>query len=784
MSKLHVVQQTKSQTPAGEIVFVHGLGGDAFGTWQSDGEETFWPQWLGDDLPGLNIYSLDYEVSASAWRGTTMPLADRATNTLDLFRAHSIGNCPLFFICHSLGGLLTKQILRHGQELQNPAWAKIVEQTRGLAFLSTPHAGAELAGWADFLGKMLRKTVTLNELKAHDPSLRALNVWYRNNAEKLGIETLCFFETQPYLGIQVVNATSADPGISGVTPIPMDDDHISICKPASRDSQLYLSIRRTASDLFKCGEPLAIADFADNEQVDKAIKPARERAAKLFISYRRSVKFDEQLAQYLRENLAQAGSEIFIDVGMQVGTDWVAEIRRRIDWCDYLIVLLSEQSIHSEMVQGEVRLAHQKRKRDGSPQILPVRVCYDGPLDYELDSYLGRVQYVTWNSKQDSERALTAIKSAIDGHADCADLLELKVIEASNIPDAVSVEPSSFRPNPVVDPRVLRAPGGSIRINDPVYVRRRADERVESTARMLGETLVIRAPRQTGKSSLLVRYLAACMEANKHIAYIDFQNFSDEELEDYETLLNALKSELARSLRLEVSGESKITTQRDLTNHIEDEILTLIGAPVTIAFDEVDRVLGRPYQHDFFSMLRNWHNRRSEPLSPWEDVDLALVIATEPYLLIDSGDRSPFNVTPPIELQSFVRADLGELNDRYGTPLGDEQLDRLHQLLHGQPFLSRLSFYRLTTSGSIKFEELLEQADDINGPFSDHLRHLLMLLERQKDLPSAMMQLITKGAAPTRDTYFRLEGAGLVRRDGDRVVPANLLYARFFKRVL
>ena len=79
-------------------------------------------------------------------------------------------------------------------------------------------------------------------------------------------------------------------------------------------------------------------------------------------------------------------------------------------------------------------------------------------------------------------------------------------------------------------------------------------------------------------------------------------------------------------------------------------------APLTLAFDEVDRVLGRSYQSDFFSMLRLWHNRRAEPLSAWEDVDLALVIATEPYLLIDSKDRSPFNVATPIEPQAFDRA--------------------------------------------------------------------------------------------------------------------------------
>jgi hypothetical protein len=32
--------------------------------------------------------------------------------------------------------------------------------------------------------------------------------------------------------------------------------------------------------------------------------------------------------------------------------------------------------------------------------------------------------------------------------------------------------------------------------------------------------------------------------------------------------------------------------------------------------------------------------------------------------------------------------------------------------------------------------------------------------------------------------YYRLNGAGLVRRDGDRVLPSRQLYADFFRRRL
>ena len=79
---------------------------------------------------------------------------------------------------------------------------------------------------------------------------------------------------------------------------------------------------------------------------------------------------------------------MFIDVDMAVGTRWSQEIARQIDACDCLIVVLSAETVESEMVLAEVRLAHQRQARDGKPVILPVRVDYTGPLGYELGAYL------------------------------------------------------------------------------------------------------------------------------------------------------------------------------------------------------------------------------------------------------------------------------------------------------------------------------------------------------------------------------------------------------------
>jgi hypothetical protein len=229
-----------NQDRRGDVVFVHGLDGDARSTWRPAGSTSpAWPEWLGEALPDVGIWLLDYDAASMGWQGHTMPLADRATNALALLDVEGLGDRPLVFVCHSLGGLLVKQLVRHGRDFGDPNWRRVADATRGIVFLSTPHSGSDIAGWVKHLGLVLRSTVSVDELRAHDPRLRELNTWFRNNLQAMGMRVEVYCEKIPTRGFVVVNETSADPGVAGVVPVPLDEDHISICKPPSRDSLLY-----------------------------------------------------------------------------------------------------------------------------------------------------------------------------------------------------------------------------------------------------------------------------------------------------------------------------------------------------------------------------------------------------------------------------------------------------------------------------------------------------------------------------------------------------------------
>ncbi|NEP76829.1 MAG: hypothetical protein F6K39_00700 [Okeania sp. SIO3B3] len=252
MSESRIIQISgcDNQNRTGDVIFVHGFDGDPRKTWhpqEKSDDDNFWPAWLGEDLPDMGIWSLEYNLKSFEWKNITMPLADRATNILATLDSYKIGDRPLFFITHSMGGLLVKQMLRHAIDFGIPEWKAILDQTKGIVFFSTPHSGSNIANLVKYMGWIFRTTVSIDELEAHHPRLRELTNVHRNQKKLSKIPIQVYCEKQKiYLGdvgVLVVDETSADPGIKGVIPIPLDEDHISICKLKNRESRTYVRVK-------------------------------------------------------------------------------------------------------------------------------------------------------------------------------------------------------------------------------------------------------------------------------------------------------------------------------------------------------------------------------------------------------------------------------------------------------------------------------------------------------------------------------------------------------------
>lgn len=185
-----------------------------------------------------------------------MAIVNRATSTLNVFFGEGIGRKPIVFITHSMGGLVVKQILYRAATMGIPTEMAVVEKTRAVVFMSTPHHGADLPVFAQKLSLIFRPTPSLTAMAANDPALLEQATWYRNNAPKMGIQTRSYCEMQKDHGVIVVDQASGDPGVAGSPAVPVDANHSDIPKFASRNSD-YKSIKRFVEDALEADPPLA-----------------------------------------------------------------------------------------------------------------------------------------------------------------------------------------------------------------------------------------------------------------------------------------------------------------------------------------------------------------------------------------------------------------------------------------------------------------------------------------------------------------------------------------------
>jgi hypothetical protein len=78
-------------------------------------------------------------------------------------------------------------------------------------------------------------------------------------------------------------------------------------------------------------------------------------------------------------------------------------------------------------------------------------------------------------------------------------------------------------------------------------------------------------------------------------------------------------------------------------------------------------------------------------------------------------------------------------------------------------------------------DDLLATAGDERGPFGDHLRYHLFRLQGQDDLLDGLRQVLREHRCDDEAIFWRLRGAGLVRRAGRAVLPRCALYTDFFR---
>ena len=260
---LHLVYQP-SATSCLDIVFIHGLGGDSQKTWSKDhNTELFWPgQWLPieTELDRTRIFTFGYNANFRPGEAKTIAsITDFAKELLFELRfgktnegqSFNIGETPLIFVTHSMGGLVAKKAYLLGQNDEH--YEALVRSTAAIVFLSTPHRGSNLA---EVLNRILAVSFQstrnfITDLNRSSVALEEINEQFRHIAPRLSIWS--FYETLPTaIGprkTMVLEKDSAMLGYSKEISRPLYADHHGVCKYSSQEDSNYVSVRNALASL-------------------------------------------------------------------------------------------------------------------------------------------------------------------------------------------------------------------------------------------------------------------------------------------------------------------------------------------------------------------------------------------------------------------------------------------------------------------------------------------------------------------------------------------------------
>ncbi|ESA38738.1 serine threonine protein kinase [Leptolyngbya sp. Heron Island J] len=501
----------------------------------------------------------------------------------------------------------------------------------------------------------------------------------------------------------------------------------------------------------------------------------------VFISYR-SREPDVAIAQQFHAQLSGAGHEVFMAAAsIRLGDNWPQRVNTALEQADYFILLLSPQSITSEMVIEEVRQAKHLHDTQGRPVILPIRVNLpmDAPLNYDLRGYLQRIQQGHWESEQDTARLLREILELI-GENVAPPLVDAGAQELTPAPAVI--ETAETPPLPVAEPEL---PGGQVDLASKFYIERPPiEKRCYEAIVKPGALIRIKAPRQMGKTSLMARILHHAEAEGCVKVPLSFQIADSKIFKDLDQFLKWFCAVVGRRLKrpnkLNDYWDGFFGSKDNCTAYFEEYLLADLDKPLALGLDEVDLVFQHPeIASDFFGMLRAWHED-GKNRDIWKKLRLVVVHSTEVYIPMNIN-QSPFNVGLAIELPEFTPDQFEDLSQRHGLNWQADDLRPIQAMIGGHPYLVRVALYNLARQ-DMTLADLLQSAPTESGPYGDHLRRHLWNLEQRPELAEAVKRIVATDSPVRLDSVeaFQLHSMGLVNLEGNTVSPRCNLYRQYF----